>query len=194
MGLEHLKSIPLLNDVYFKIWLKDAASKINRIFTHLGQEDKILDIGCGPGSVSLLLKEEGYDVTALDIKDLTYTDRINPVLYNWRTIPFADKQFDISLLLRVLHHVSDPINLLKEAARVSKKIIIIEDVYNSTIQQCLTYIVDSLVNFEISGHPHTNNTDIQWRDQFDKHGLKLSTASVDNYIYLFRQAVYVLNT
>lgn len=93
-----------------------------------------------------------------------------------------------------MHHVSDPINLLKEAARVSKKIIIIEDVYNSTIQQCLTYIVDSLVNFEISGHPHTNKTDIQWRDQFDKHGLKLSTASVYNYIYLFRQAVYVLNT
>ncbi len=141
-----------------------------------------------------MLQEKGYDVTALDIKDLTYTDKIKPVLYDGRTIPFADNQFDISLLLTVLQHVSDPINLLEESARVSKKIIIIEDVYNSIFQQYLTYIVDSLVNFEIFGHPHTNMTDKQWRDQFDKLGLKLFTAYVDNYIYLFRQAVYVLYT
>ncbi|NIP38730.1 MAG: class I SAM-dependent methyltransferase [Candidatus Dadabacteria bacterium] len=194
MGLEHIKSIPVLKDLYFKLWLEDAQSKIKHIENYLGADKKILDIGCGPGSVCLLLNDMGFNVTALDVKDLTYTDKVKPAIYDGSNIPFKDKEFDTSLLLTVLHHVYDPEALLKEAIRVSEKIIIIEDVYNGTLQQYLTYIADSLVNFEIIGHPHTNKSDKEWKEQFGKLGLKLSNSSVNNYMCFFKQAVYVLET
>lgn len=93
MGIEHIKPIPILNNLYFSLWLLDARSKINRIKNSIGDHDKILDVGCGPGSVSLLLKEQGYDVISLDIKDISFTNKVKPVLYDGHFIPFGDKEF-----------------------------------------------------------------------------------------------------
>lgn len=94
----------------------------------------------------------------------------------------------------VLHHVSEPSKLLNEAARVSNKVIIIEDVYDSPIQKYLIYITDSIVNLEITGHLHTNNSHNGWKQTFEDLGLKLTNSSINDYIFLFRQATYVLNT
>ena len=193
MGLELIKPVPILNDLYFRLWLWDGKSKINRTQNYLNKDDKILDIGCGPASVSLLLTQKGYDVTPLDIKDLSFTDSIKPVVYDGNHIPFEDKEFDVSLLLTVLHHVHDPIKLISEAVRVSKKIILIEDVYDNPFQKYLTYFADSLINLEIIGHPHSNKSDRQWKYIFNEMGLMLSDSTIMRYIYFFRQATYVLN-
>lgn len=182
----------LLKGLVFHFWLKDARFKLNRIRKFLTQGAKILEIGAGSGSVCLLLRQEGYTVTPLDIKNKTLTGRVNPVLYDGQTMPFANKSYNTALILTVLHHTPDPERILREAMRVADNIIIIEDIYDNKFQQYLTYLFDSIFNLEFIGHPHSNKTDGEWKELFSKLGLTLKSCQHDRFLLLFKQATYSL--
>lgn len=192
MSLASIKNNSLLSGLILKVWLWDAKFKIKRIEQYLSYQDKILDIGTGPGSVYLLLSELGYNVTPVDVEDQTFSKEIEPVIYNGKKLPYEDDSFDTALLLTVLHHTPNPKEVLLEAKRVSKKIIIIEDIYTNPLQKYLTYIVDSIVNMEFWGHPHSNKPDQEWRNLFKELGLTLKTTRYDRFILFFRQATYFL--
>ena len=64
----------------------------------------VLDIGSGGGLATSVLREAGFQVTPMDIQDGAYDDSTRPVVYDGKTFPFSDGQFDFGLLLTVLHH------------------------------------------------------------------------------------------
>jgi len=189
-----LKKTPVtyLKYLIFRLWLKDARFKLMRIRKYLAHNDRILDIGAGAGSVCTLIQSEGYNVTPLDIEDRTLCERIKPVIYGGDTIPYSEKSFDKALILTVLHHTEDPERVLSEAKRVANNIVIIEDTYTNIFQRYLTYIFDSLFNFEFIGHPHSNKTDSEWKVLFRKLGLTLVDSRYDTFLLFFRQATYYL--
>ncbi len=192
MSLATIKDNSLLSEQIFKIWLWDAKYKIERISEYLSPKDKILDIGTGPGSVCLLMNGDGYNVTPIDVIDQTLSPEIAPEIYNGKKLPYNNSSFDTALILTVLHHTSNPEEILLEAKRVADKIIIIEDIYTNPIQRYLTYFVDSIVNMEFSGHPHSNKSDNEWKDVFIELGLKLKAAKYSRFLLFFRQATYYL--
>ena len=192
MSLAILQDKFFLKELIFKIWLWDAKFKIQRISEHLSKKDKILDIGTGPGSVCLLLNREGYNLTPVDVIDQTLSSEVKPDIYNGEKLPYKDSSFDTALILTVLHHISNPEEILSEAMRVANKIIIIEDIYSNPIQKYLTFIVDSIVNMEFAGHPHSNKSDTEWKITFNKLGLKLKATRYDRFLLFFRQATYYL--
>ncbi|TDI88282.1 MAG: class I SAM-dependent methyltransferase [Candidatus Dadabacteria bacterium] len=192
MSLATIKDNSLLSEQIFKIWLWDAKFKIERISEYLSPKDKILDIGTGPGSVCLLMNGDGYNVTPIDVIDQTLSPEIAPEIYNGKKLPYNNSSFDTALILTVLHHTSNPEEILLEAKRVADKIIIIEDIYTNPIQRYLTYFVDSIVNMEFSGHPHSNKSDNEWKDVFIELGLKLKAAKYSRFLLFFRQATYYL--
>lgn len=187
-----LKTTPtaLIKNLVFCLWLKDARFKLRRIQKYLSQDDRILDIGAGTGSVCTLLKSKGYGVTPLDVEDRTLTTGVNPVIYDGKNIPFPDNSFDTVLILTVLHHTQDPEKILSEAKRVGGKIVIIEDIYTNVFQKYLTYIFDSLFNLEFIGHPHTNKSDGEWKGLFRDLGLTLVDSRYDSFLFFFKQATY----
>jgi len=82
---------------------------------------------------------------------------------------------------------------LLEAKRVSKKIIIIEEIYTNIFNKYLTYFIDSLLNLEFIGHPHTNKTDKEWKLLFGQLGLKLTDAKYSRtFLVKTRQVIYCL--
>lgn len=192
MSLATIKDNSLLSEQIFKIWLWDAKFKIERISEYLSPKDKILDIGTGPGSVCLLMNGDGYNVTPIDVIDQTLSPEIAPEIYNGKKLPYNNSSFDTALILTVLHHTSNPEEILLEAKRVADKIIIIEDIYTNPIQRYLTYFVDSIVNMEFSGHPHSNKSDNEWKEVFLELGLKLKAAKYSRFLLFFRQATYYL--
>lgn len=91
---------------------------------------KILDLGAGNGLLALEVKEQlDKEVVLVDIVDYNYTD-LPLILYNPEDrIPLANKEVDTTILYAVLHHASDPEHLLEEAARITRKRLIIKEAY-----------------------------------------------------------------
>ncbi len=92
--------------------------------------NKILDLGAGNGLLALEIKKQlKKEVLLVDIVDYNYSD-LPLILYNpEKKVPLADKEVDTTILYTVLHHASDPEYLLKEAARITKKRLIIIEGY-----------------------------------------------------------------
>ncbi len=185
--------MPSLSHRLSLVW---ARGKIEHIEHLLPDAGNILDIGSGRGVVTRVLRERGFEVTPLDVRDRSTEPALSPVVYDGTAIPFPDKAFDCALLLTVLHHTPDPDAVLREAARVARRIIIIEDVYTNTLQKYLTFFTDSLFNLEFRGHPHSNRTDAEWRRSFERLGLTLVADEVveKRVLLLYRQVAYGLTS
>ncbi len=193
MILKVLHTVPWLRKNYFHSWgPKWVNKKCVSFLSFLQPGDRILDIGSGSGLVVQHLRKKGYQVTGLDIEDLSFTPSVRPVVYDGKTMPFKEKEFDVALILTVLHHTENPEAILKEAKRVAHRIIIIEDIYSNKIQQYLTYWMDGFVNWKFSPCPRTNKTDPAWKKTFDLLELKLEQASYHPILLLFKQATYHL--
>ena len=99
----------------------------------------IIDAGCGKGDVTNMISESFIQFKRLQGTDFskdmiflakkeTSSDKISFEVADVRTLPFADKEFDISLCMNVLHHIMplDQNKALDELARLAKKYIILE--------------------------------------------------------------------
>ncbi|KKQ80603.1 MAG: Methyltransferase type 11 [Parcubacteria group bacterium GW2011_GWC2_38_7] len=192
MLINFLQQNKFCKKIIYKIAKGRATDLIGRIKPLLNKSDKILDIGAGTCNVYELLLNENYQVTALDVQNLSFIDNLNPIIYDGVTMPFPDNSFDTAIILTVLHHTPNPELILAEAKRVSKKIIIIEDIYSNIFEKYLTYFFDSLLNFEFAGHPHTNKSDKEWKETFTKLGLKLIASKRKRSLLVFNHATYLL--
>lgn len=162
------------------------------ITPHMAVRDTVLDIGTGTGNVCAVLRERHYRVTPLDVEDLSFSDTVQPTIYDGVTMPYPANTFMVALLLTVLHHTPDPEAVLSEAARVARRVIIIEDIYDSTFHKYLTFFCDSLFNAEFRGHPHSNKSDSAWQMLFRQRGYKIVSVHYTRSFVVFKHAVYVL--
>lgn len=174
-----------------KIGLARDRQAVELVTPFLLGKGEILDIGSGLCRIAKILQDKGYQVTSVDIQNLSIVEEIKPIICDGKRLPFKNNSFDTALLLTVLHHTADPEAILKEAKRVSKKIIIIEDIYKNTAQKYFTFVVDSLVNLEFFGHPHTNKSDVGWKMLFKGLNLNLK-GSMHKKIWKVLTAAYFL--
>lgn len=88
----------------------------------------LLDVGCGDGSLALRIMQMRPDITIRGI-DVLIRDKVHiPVeLFDSTQFPYDDNHFDAVMFVDVLHHTDDPEHLLREAARVARKNVIIKD-------------------------------------------------------------------
>jgi len=170
-----------------------AQEKINQITGLLKPRETILDIGPGNGSVSHLLKQKGFNVEPIDVVDLSLYSDIKPKLYDGHRLPYANDKYAVALLLTVLHHTQKPEQVLLEATRVAKKVIIIEEIYNNYLQKLATFVIDSIFNLEFIGHPHSNKTDQQWKKCFRENNLRLLSSSYSFSLWFLKRVTYVIS-
>jgi SAM-dependent methyltransferase len=92
----------------------------------------VLEIGCGPGHLSIELAAHGFDVTGLDLDPaMIERARANARRHHERrdvapsfdvgdvaSLPYPDDSFDLVVSTLSLHHWADPENALTEIARV----------------------------------------------------------------------------
>src|SRR5210317_2264610 len=137
--ISFIKRRPILRILYKSSILPRAKLKYRLIKDLLSKEENILDIGCGNGGVLFLLQQNDYDASGIDVKDHNFYPSNQVSLYDGKNMLKSDKSIDKGLLLTVLHHTSDPEAVLKEAARVCKHLIIIEDVFTSALNKRLLF-------------------------------------------------------
>jgi len=95
------------------------------------------------------------------------------------------------MLLTVLHHTTDHETLVQEALRVAKKLIIIEDVYFNEVMRYTTYAMDSLVNLEFFGHPHSNRAYQEWKDWLAVRNIAIEYEEMHSVLKIFKQVTFV---
>ncbi len=193
MGLNLIHKLGPVKAPLLAAWRWDARQKFERIQPALKQGNTFIDIGSGYGTVTEVLREHDFEVSPVDVADQSVSKLLSPKVYDGLTIPYPDQSFDFSLLLTVLHHTPEPKRVLSEAARVGRKILVIEDVYKNKVQQYLTYFTDSLLNFEFIGHPHTNKSRKEWSSVCDELGLHLEVIRSDRFLLFFRQETYLIS-
>lgn len=94
--------------------------EVLRLVNQYSPGKKVLDMACGQGNFSLLLAEQGYDVTALDINEdfLKYAQKkhekgqFKTVTGNLMEFRSPEK-FDCIIVGEVIEHVAYPQDLLK---------------------------------------------------------------------------------
>ena len=189
----NLWQTPLLGSAIFSLWKMDAKRKFGWIEDWIDRDDKLVEIGSGPGSTLRVMREAGYSIEGLDIRDNSYRSDLKARIYPGDIFPYQDQEFDTALLLTMLHHTPEPDRIISEAARCAKRLIIIEDVYDNAFQAWYTKRTDSLTNLEFIGHPHSNRSHIEWLETFEAMGLTLRYAKVHSLALIYQQAVYVLD-
>ncbi len=166
--------------------------KSGKILPLLRPGEKILDIGAGNCGLTAMITGSGMNIIPIDVKDRSFFESVRPQIFDGIKLPFPDHSFDTALLITVLHHSHDPDQLLQEALRVSKRVVIMEDIFRNPVQMRLTKFADSLANLEFAGHPHNNRDDNSWRKTFD--GLNATVVYQEEFrtLLFFRQVVYVV--
>ena len=131
-------------------------------------------------------------------------DTVNPAIWDGQRLPYADRTFDLALLLTVLHHCPDPDAVLREAFRVAPTVVVIEDIFETGFERGLTYFFDSLFNWQWQArwlqrwqsappHPRSNRTDAEWRASFERNGWTLQDVSTVRFAGIFTQVLYCLS-
>ncbi|MDD5459189.1 MAG: class I SAM-dependent methyltransferase [Phycisphaerae bacterium] len=115
------------------VWVKKAClwkAGIIHDLTKNKSFNSILEIGTGRGDVLDALngfeRKIGADISeeALKQHKLIYPEHELVKIDADERLPFADDQFDCVLLCDILEHVDKPVDLLKEASRVGKYLIL----------------------------------------------------------------------
>ncbi|MFI5171530.1 MAG: class I SAM-dependent methyltransferase [Chitinophagales bacterium] len=191
MILYIIHKVPLFRKIYFNsVGRPFVSKKINPLVPLLPRGTPVLDIGSGNGLAAHLLKEKGFDIVCLDIHEGNYHPSVKPIVYDGKHIPFEDDHFESGIILTVLHHTDNPDIILKEAMRVCRSLIIMEDIYENKFQQYITYFLDSVANLFYSPCPHTNRNDNQWKKTFAEMGLELRSVHYRKVIFFIKQGIY----
>ncbi len=100
----------------------------DRLSSAIPQKSTVLDVGCGDGRVAAEILRKRPDIAIEGVEVLVRDNVAIPVTpFDGSRLPFPDRQFDVVLLVDVLHHTKDPMVLLREAKRVARNCIVMKD-------------------------------------------------------------------
>ena len=88
-----------------------------------GPDVKVLDVATGGGHVARRLREEGCTVVTVDPAPGMQPDVVAPAEH----LPFEDGSFDVVTCRIAAHHFQDIRRAVGEMARVTQKLVVIED-------------------------------------------------------------------
>lgn len=153
----------------------------------------VLDIGCGDGLIDKLVMQSrpAVKITGCDV--FVRAETHIPVLeFDGRVLPFPDNSFDYVMFIDVLHHTYDIQQLLQEAARVSKKGVLIKDHIADRLFAYPTLRLMDVVGNERHSvlSPHNYLKRSEWLDLFRNN--KLRTAFWETKIALYPWWAYWL--
>lgn len=147
---------------------------------------RVLDIGCGDGSISSFVLSQRPDIAIQGVDVLLRPESKIPVQkFDGVRLPFPDKSFDAALFVDVLHHTDDPIVLIGEAVRVARSYIVIKD---HTMDGLLSRQTLRFMDWFGNAHhgvvlPYNYWPKRRWRDEFAAQGLQVKSWSAKLGLY-----------
>ncbi|MBM3128149.1 MAG: class I SAM-dependent methyltransferase [Chloroflexi bacterium] len=120
-----------------------ANSILASFASEIAPHARILDIGAGKGWLAqAMARQLVARVTMVDVASYNQSD-LPLTICDSRALAFADDSFDFAVLSFVLHHTPKPETILREALRVARAAIVIENDVRGVARQWLTRAIDS---------------------------------------------------
>jgi len=147
---------------------------------------RVLDLGCGDGSIALALMGLRDDLAIEGVDVLIRPKTHIPVTrFDGGALPFEDKSFDYVTVVDVLHHTEAPAAVLAEACRVARKGIIIKDhLLDGWLAGPTLRLMDWVGN---RGHdvvlPYNYLTRDAWAAAFSEAGCSVTTWDENLHLY-----------
>lgn len=146
---------------------------------------KVLDVGCGDGTLDQLILQQlpGVSIEGIDVLVRPAT-KIPVRPFDGAHIPYPDASFDVVMFVDVLHHTDDPLLLLQEARRVGKIILIKDHTRKGFLAGPTLRFMDWVGN---APHgvvlPYNYWSERQWDDAFETAGLREAQRIVSLGLY-----------
>jgi len=130
---------------------------------------RIIDIGAGKGFLAQEMAQQfGARVTLVDVAQYNHT-ALPLTVCDSRALAFADNSFDYALLSFVLHHSRNPDAILREALRVARQVIVVENDVRGNLRGAVTRVIDSWPAIRYGTPPcHFTRTRDEWLRWFTK--------------------------
>lgn len=113
---------------------RTAENSAAYLLPHLNEGSDLLDVGCGPGTITVGLAQRvapgravGLDPASealMKASELADASGVENVLFEQgdvHSLPYADDAFDVVNAHQLLQHLSDPVAALVEMARVTRR-------------------------------------------------------------------------
>jgi|SRR5579871_5878262 len=148
----------------------------------------ILDVGCGDGQISRAIADARPASSLQGIDVLVRPQTAIPVqVFDGSQFPFYDESFDYVMMVDVLHHTDDPLAVLREAARVARRGVLVKDhtasgVFARPTLRLMDWVGNKRHGVEL---PYNYWTRQQWADALDVLGLGQRTRMTKLHLYSF---------
>jgi len=179
----------LMKKLHAPVYASRLRELVRQITPHLRQDDRVLDVGCGFGALGKAIVDDPAcpaRVSALGLERARRGGELIPVeVYDGRTIPHDDGEFDVVVLADVLHHEQDPHQLISECRRVAGRLLIIKDhKIDGLLAQRRIALIDWAANAPYAVPClYRYNALAEWRDWHRRHHLSVEHEVVNMRLY-----------
>lgn len=152
---------------------------VRQIVPYLKAGDRVLDVGCGFGSLGRAMLDSPAWPPGASVRGLERVkrgdERIEVDAYDGLSMPYEPRSFDVVILADVLHHDPDPDRVIQQCIEASRRLLIIKDhkLEGPWAKQRVS-LIDWAANAP-HGVPclYRYNTRRQWAESHHRHGLRV---------------------
>jgi ubiquinone/menaquinone biosynthesis C-methylase UbiE len=141
----------------------------------LPRDASVLDVGSGDGLLARRVLDVRADLQITGVDVLRRDASFIPVaLFDGSRLPYADRQFDVVMMVDVLHHALNQDVLLEETVRVAKRAVVIKDhIVQGPLALETLRLMDWVGNARHGvALPYSYWTEDQWRRHFARLQLR----------------------
>jgi ubiquinone/menaquinone biosynthesis C-methylase UbiE len=179
----------ILKRLHEPIYRRRIAVLSELIAAQLKNGDAVLDIGCGNGVLGAAILASSSCPAEVTVQGLEKAKRggepIEVIAHPGGPLPFADRSVDVVILADVLHHELQEDELLAEAARICRRILIIKD---HKPEGLLSYPRICFMDWAANQPHHVKclfryHTRAEWQQIFAAHHLRPVTEKASLNLY-----------